>query len=174
MELIKASLKNLLELQQICIDSYSLIFANHWVKNGMDLYLNQEFGTERLKSDLTNHNYEYYLIKKEGENIGFLKVNYKSGTLSELANCELDKIYILPKYSGMGIGKIVMNRIIKRVRDKGKEIFFLCVIDSNHNSIAFYKSLGFKFHSKTRLEALHFKEELRGMNRMCFILKKTS
>lgn len=133
--------------------------------------MEREFGINRLNSELNDADYQYFFIKKNSENIGFIKVNNKSSPeLSELDNCELDKIYILTKYGGMGIGKMAMTEIIKRVREKGKNIFFLCVIDTNKNAIAFYEKLGFEFHSKTRLEMPYFREELKGMNRMCLEL----
>ena len=171
MELEKVTINHISELQRVCTDSYSQIFADHWTKNGLELYLEREFGTNRLKSELNDADYQYFFIKKGLENIGFIKVNNKSSSeLSELDNCELDKIYILPEYSGMGIGKMAMTEIIKQVRKKGKNIFFLCVIDTNKNAIAFYEKLGFEFHSKTRLEIPHFREELKEMNRMCMKL----
>lgn len=76
MELVKVSTKDIADLQRICIDSYSQIFADHWTENGLELYVEQEFGTSRLKSDLSDANYQYYFIKKDSENIGFIKVNY--------------------------------------------------------------------------------------------------
>ncbi|TPN85268.1 GNAT family N-acetyltransferase [Aquimarina algicola] len=171
MKLLRATINNISELQEICTKAYSQVFADHWTKNGLELYLEHEFGTQRLHSELKNDNVEYYFITKNDENIGFLKINYTSSNkLSDLDNCELEKIYILPKYSGMGIGKTVMNKIITKIKHKGKKAFFLCVIDTNTNAIAFYEKLGFQFHSKTRLEVTHFKEELRGMNRMCLTL----
>lgn len=172
MELEKVLINDILDLQEICRESYSQVFANHWTNNGLEIYLEQQFGTKRLKSELIDDNLGYFFIKINNENIGFLKVNYKSSTeLSELNNCELDKIYILPKYSGMGIGKAVMAKIINQVREKGNLLFFLCVIDTNENAIAFYEKLGFEFHSKTRLEVPFFREELKGMHRMVFQLK---
>ncbi len=133
----------------------------------MELYLELEFNTSQLNSELADDDFEYHFVQKNGENIGFIKVNYKSSDeLTELDNCELEKIYILPKYSGMGYGKMVMNEIINRIRQKGKKIFFLRVIDTNRNAIVFYEKFGFEFHGKTRLEVPHFREELRGMNRM--------
>ncbi len=172
MELKKATLHTLLDLQEICMESYSQIFADHWTKNGLELYLEQEFGRKRLMHELTDDDLDYFFIEENGENIGFLKVKYTSSIeLSKLDNCELEKIYILPKYSGMGIGKMAMANIINTVRKKGKMALFLCVIDTNEKAITFYKKLGFKFHSKTRLEVPHFKEELRGMNRMVLKLK---
>jgi ribosomal protein S18 acetylase RimI-like enzyme len=61
---------------------------------------------------------------------------------------------------------------IQKSQTLGKQILFLCVIDTNLNAIAFYEKLGFKFHSKTRLEDSYFKEELKGMNRMYLKLTK--
>jgi len=173
MELITAHQNDISVLQKVCATTYSQIFADHWTENGLELYLEQEFGTERLKFELNDANYNYFFIQKNSENIGFIKVNYKScSKLSEVDNCELDKIYILPKYSGMGIGKIAMTEVINRIRRKGKRLVFLCVIDSNKNAIAFYEKLGFKFHSKTRLEIPYFKEELKGMERMWLKLNR--
>ncbi len=171
MKLKKASIDDKLELQKICTRSYTEVFANHWTGNGLELYLEQQFGDSRLNLELVNPDYEYFFIKKDDENIGFVKMNYKtSEELSELDNCELDKIYILPKYSGMGIGKMAMSKIIEIIKQKGKMLFFLCVIDENKSAIAFYEKLGFEFHSKTRLDVPNFREELRGMNRMCLRL----
>ncbi|WP_298503198.1 GNAT family N-acetyltransferase [uncultured Maribacter sp.] len=173
MELKKVNQSDIFELQEVCKSSYSHIFADHWTENGLELYLEQEFGERRLKAELNNTNYEYFFICKHSKNIGFAKVNNKSSLkLSELANSELEKIYILPKYSGMGIGKIALTEIINRIQKKGKRLIFLCVIDSNKNAIAFYQKLGFEFHSKTRLEIPLFKEELKGMERMCLTLNQ--
>lgn len=171
MELIKASIKDKSALQEICKQSYAEIFSNHWTGNGLALYLEEQFGDNRLNSELINEDYNYFFIQRNNENIGFLKVNYKTADeLSELENCELEKIYMLPKYSGMGIGKLAMKEIIKTVKQKGKMLFFLCVIDTNENAIAFYEKLGFELHSKTRLEVPNFREELKGMYRMCLKL----
>jgi len=171
MQLKKALINDLLELQDICKKAYSLHFADHWTNNGLALHLEYQYGTKRLTADLANNKIEYYFIQENGENIGFLKVKLQSSDeFSNLDNCELEKIYILPKYSGKGIGKEAMKKIIHTVREKGKSIFFLCVIDTNENAIAFYKKLGFAFHSTTRIDAPHFREELRGMNRMAIRL----
>lgn len=173
MELKKVKPNDIAVLQKLCATLYSQIFANHWIEDGLELYLEREFGTERLKAELNDADYEYFFIQNHSESIGFIKVKNKSSLqLSELDNCELEKIYIMPKYSGMGIGRMAMIEIINRVRKKGKKLLFLCVIDTNKNAIAFYKKLEFEFHSKTRLEVPHFREELKGMNRMCLKLTR--
>jgi ribosomal protein S18 acetylase RimI-like enzyme len=172
MELIKALPNDVSALQSICREAYAKVFADHWTENGMDLYLEQEFGSNRLVAELEGSDFAYFFIKEEGEAVGFLKMKYRSSPeLSEERNCELEKIYILPKYSGKGIGKMAMSKVIAHAKKSGINLLFLCVIDTNTNAIAFYEKLGFESHSKTRLEIPLFREELRGMNRLMLRLK---
>ena len=145
----KANPSDILELQKICKESYFKVFSDHWNKEGCTLYLENQFGTKRLKVDLVDENYGYFFIVEENLNIGFLKVHYKhTSEFSKLNNCELQKIYILPKFSGKGIGKQVLAETIANIRNLGKEEIFLDVLDTNVSSIAFYKRMGFKIHSK--------------------------
>lgn len=169
MNLIEATIEDFKSLQELSKEAYLQNFASHWEENGLDLYLEKEFGDERFKSDLNNTTIGYYFIEFENQNVGFVKMNYKtSDELSDLDNCELEKIYILPKYKGLGLGKLALNAVISETIKRNKRSLFLCVIDNNTNAIAFYQKLGFIFHSKTRLEAPYFKEELKGMHRMVF------
>jgi ribosomal protein S18 acetylase RimI-like enzyme len=99
--------------------------------------------------------------------VGFLKLrNNPNSDISIENSMELEKSYVLPECKGKGIGKFALKEIIKRVERRGKSNLFLCVIDTNVSAIAFYEKIDFAFHSKTTLDVLHFKEELKGMNRM--------
>ena len=167
----KAKLDDLTELQTLCTECYTQVFANHWNEGGLARYLDQEFGTTRLASDLTDDHHDYYFIEAEENRVGFVKMNFKSSKeLSASPNCEIEKIYVLPQYSGQGLGKRAMRDVYDLAKERGKAEVFLCVLDTNLNSIAFYQKSGFSFHIRTRLECPDFKEELRGMHRMCLTL----
>lgn len=169
--LIEATIANRARLQHICQQAYTEVFADHWTGDGLAMYLEQEFGTPRLTADLANDEIYYYFIQYEGKDAGFVKINFASVlTLTEQPNCELEKIYILPKYSGQGLGQSAMQQIIEDARQRGKKILFLCVIDTNTPALFFYQKLGFQHHSKARLEVPLFKEELRGMYRLALEL----
>jgi ribosomal protein S18 acetylase RimI-like enzyme len=173
MELKKATITDIIDLKKICVDAYSLNFYDHWNAGGLKWYLNKEFSTERLTLGLTDKNTEYYYIEHKLKAVGFIKIrNNSSTTLPVENNMEVEKIYILPDYKGMGIGKISLNEIIKRTKERGCKNLFLCVIDSNENAISFYKKLGFQIHSTTSLDIPYFKEELKGMYRMVKELKQ--
>lgn len=167
MKLKKALITDIIDLKKICIDAYSKNFHNHWNDGGLEWYLDKEFSTERLKSDLGDESTEYYFIEHQLKSVGFIKIRNNSNTNLSIENgVELEKIYVLPECKGMGIGKLALRRIIKRTEELCKKNLFLCVIDTNVNAISFYKKLGFEFHSKTTLDIPYFKEELKGMNRM--------
>jgi ribosomal protein S18 acetylase RimI-like enzyme len=173
MELKKASITDIIDLKKICIDAYALNFHSHWNNGGLEWYLDKEFSEERLLSDVSDKNTEYYFIEHKEKHVGFLKI--KNSLLSKFHienSVELEKIYVLPECKGMGIGKLALNSILKKAEDCGKQNLFLSVIDTNKNAIAFYEKIGFKFHSKTTLELPYFKEELKGMYRMIKELNK--
>lgn len=167
MKLKKVSKTEILELRKICIDAYSLNFHNHWNDGGLEWYLDKEFSVQKLSLDLADKNTEYYFIEHEFKLVGFIKIrNYSITDLQIKNSVELEKIYVLPEFKGMGIGKLALNEIIKKNEERGKKNLFLCVIDTNINATAFYEKLGFEFHSKTTLNIPYFKEELKGMYRM--------
>ncbi|MEM6320623.1 MAG: GNAT family N-acetyltransferase [Bacteroidota bacterium] len=174
LDLEKVAPADLRLLQQIAQEAYTKNFASHWEADGLAWYLNDQFGDERLQADLNNSNIAYFFIKKEREAIGFVKVKLAS-KLADFpldTTAELEKMYILPDHKGKGLGKRILSNIIEKMRRQNKKIFFLCVIDTNEAAIHFYKKLGFSYHSKTRLEVPHFKEELKGMYRMVLSIKK--
>ncbi len=173
MNLIEAQTKDIPELKEICINAYSKNFYDHWNEGGLEWYLDKEFNKKRLESDLTDKNTAYYFINHEFNTVGFIKINNNSAIGSTISNAvELEKIYVLPECKGMGVGKWTLQEIINKSAKDGKKNLFLSVIDTNVNAIAFYKKLGFQFHSKTTLDVPYFKEELKGMDRMVIELKE--
>lgn len=156
------------ELQKISQIAYSTNFGHHWDGNGLEIYLEEQFNEIRLQGELENPDIGYYFVEDEKRVVGFAKMKWAS-TLPGHTNdscCELEKIYMLPAEKGKGLGRFTVEKLIVEAQLKGKTIFFLCVIDTNTAAMAFYQKLGFEFHSRTRLEAPLFKEELKGMHRM--------
>ena len=60
-ELIKASLVNVIKLQSICISAYSENFGDHWNENGLELYLEGEFSQEKLTTNLKDEFLEKFI-----------------------------------------------------------------------------------------------------------------
>ena len=156
------------QLQILCKKVYSICFANHWEKDGLNLYLEEQFGSFRLIRDLKAKSLEYFYILDAATPIGFLKINYEAilEGFEIRTTSELEKMYIFPGSQGKGIGKTALQNVMGILRDKEKKVLFLEVLDSNENAIRFYQRLGFEFHSKKQLTYPNFKEEIRGLDRM--------
>lgn len=167
MVLKKASFFDLPALKEICADAYAKNFYHHWNENGLEWYLEREFDEEKLNADLANCQLEYYFIMYHENPAGFVKIRYNA-TFDRINNkaVELEKIYVLPEFKGMGIGKAALSEIIKSLKKQGIKTLFLSVIDSNTNAITFYEKQGFAWHSNIRFDLPYFKEELKGMHRM--------
>lgn len=175
MVLRKVNVTNIHSLQKVCIDAYSLNFHHHWNPGGLTWYQEREFGYDRLIRDLNDSDIEYFFIHQNENPIGFIKI--RSVTMTEYALdhvVELEKIYIIPDKKGAGFGKKALTELIDILKEKGKEYLFLGVIDTNLPAIAFYKKIGFKFHSKTLLDIPFFREELKGMHKMMLQLSTYS
>lgn len=174
MVLKQAVISEIPALKSICIDAYAKNFHHHWNEGGLEWYLDREFSTDRLHSDLADENTAYYFIEQDGNAIGFIKTRNHSSTHLSIENgMELEKIYVLPECKGLGIGKLALKEIIYIAEQQGKKNLILDVIDTNRSAIAFYQKLGFEQHGTTILDVPYFKEELKGMNIMVKVLNDT-
>jgi ribosomal protein S18 acetylase RimI-like enzyme len=156
------------KLQQVGRTAYTQNFGPAWTQNGLELYLDDQFGSARLEKEIGDPSIGYYFIREQDQVSGFVKVNYQASLtgFEEGSCCELEKIYLLQEAKRKGLGTAVMKQIMAKARSFNRSYLFLCVLDSNEKAIAFYQKLGFHFHSKTRLEAEFFREDLKGMDRM--------
>ena len=164
----KVYLHDRASFQEIARAAYYQNYFDHWnTKAGVDQYIEEQFGTARLQIELVDPTIEYNFIEYKGEVVGFTKLNLSPKSIDLPSGlCELEKIYLLPKYIGKGIAKQALSSVLHHAKAAGKTAVYLYVIDTNTNAIAFYRSFGFEMESKTQFNAPDFKEELRGLFKM--------
>ena len=90
--------ENLQLLHAICCDAYSQNFAHHWEEGGLENYLGDVFGIEKLRTELLNNGIQYYVAFVEEQPVAFMKLNLASNLpgLATEEGIELDKVYLLP------------------------------------------------------------------------------
>jgi diamine N-acetyltransferase len=154
MHIRQMKLPDLTALHKICCEAYSQNFSSHWEEGGLEYYMNKVFGINTLRTELSDKNIQYYAAFINEEPVAFMKINLSSNLpdFDTNAGIELDKVYILPEFKGMKIGKKLLDTAFDIAKHNKKRIFWLSVIDTNHEAISFYEKIGFQFHSKTRLE----------------------
>lgn len=161
--------ENITLLKDIAIRSYKNHYLYLWYDGG-ESYLAHNFKEETLKAEHSDPNAAFFLIYQEEELVGFLKLNIDQALEGYTAHecLELERIYLLKKASGRGIGSKVVAFTNQYAQEKGKKIVWLKAMDSSHQALRFYIQNGFEICGTYLLDMPQMKEEYRGM----YIMKR--
>jgi ribosomal protein S18 acetylase RimI-like enzyme len=108
-------------------------------------YLGRTFSVAKIKNSLTKDNNVYWLASVDDFPVGYAKIKKQSPSefiTSETAS-QLQKIYILGDFHGLGIGKALLQAAVTEATHANSSNLWLSVLESNHKAIIFYKKLGF-------------------------------
>lgn len=72
----KISLKEINQLQKISRKTFQETFSESNSKENMNSYLEKAFSNEKLTTELTDKNSEFYFATLENKVIGYLKINF--------------------------------------------------------------------------------------------------
>ena len=134
------------ELQSISRETFAASYSAFNTPENMKLYMDTKFSIENLLSELENKNSAFYFLRLENTIAGYLKLNSEAAlTHSNTDHClEIERIYILQKYQGKQLGKLLLDKAIEIAKNAGMEYIWLGVWEGNHRAIEFYERNGFK------------------------------
>lgn len=145
-------------LHKIAVQSYNDTYKYLWKDEGK-LYLDRFYKKEFFKEELSASDIFYFLIYEEENAIGFIKLKESAiESYSKSESIELDKLYLLKKYTGKGIGKIIMNFIISFSKEKNASVIWLKVMETSPAKFVYEKS-GFVQIDKYNLDYPQIVEE---------------
>lgn len=141
----RCSLDDLAILQMISRRTFEDTFATMNDEANMDVYLQTAFDREKLRSELLNASSSFYFIYFDGELAGYLKLNMDDAQtdLHDPRSLEVERIYVLKKYQGKGIGGRLLDKAIEIAREQNKSFIWLGVWERNEAALRFYKKNGF-------------------------------
>ena len=142
----KATTSDWHSLQQIALKTFKATYEHLNTPENFRLYVDKAFSKAQLLNELNNPLSSYYFLQKGDENIGYIKLNEAAAQteLQELDSLELERIYVIQTEQGNGYGKILLQKAIEILKNKGKKSLWLGVWQENPKAIAFYKSQGFE------------------------------
>lgn len=141
----KLTINDLDKLQQIGKKTFSETFASDNSEENMQEYLGKGFSMEKLKSELTDKNSEFYFAIHDDEVSGYLKVNFGQ-TQTEIKDensLEIERIYVLKKYHGKKVGQQLYEKAMDIAEQKNVDYVWLGVWEKNFRAIRFYEKNGF-------------------------------
>ncbi|MCU1289060.1 MAG: spermidine/spermine N(1)-acetyltransferase [Acidobacteria bacterium] len=108
-------------------------------------YVTESFSAARIEAELKDANSTFFVAELDGKAAGYAKLreNSEAECLSNENAVELQRIYVLERAKGRGIGARLLNRCAETARAKGYETIWLGVWEKNAAAIRFYEKSGF-------------------------------
>ena len=100
-------------------------------------YQLEKFQSERAITEQFDHGYNYYWVKYDGKNVGFI------GFYPVENKLYLSKFYLDKEYRGKKIGRKMFEFLVNLAKEKGLKSIYLNVNKFNYDSIQIYEHLGF-------------------------------
>jgi hypothetical protein len=141
----KIGLLEIEELQKIAKQTFSETFADDNSEENMNEYLEEKFSIEKLTSELTEPNSEFYFAYNDDKIRGYLKVNFgeRQTELKDQNALEIERIYVLKEFHGHKVGQILYNKAVQIAVDSDLNYIWLGIWEENHRALNFYKKNGF-------------------------------
>ncbi len=144
-EIKKATLNDIDQLQKIGRQTFQETFSESNSEENMKNYLEEGFSNEKLTAELNDVNSEFYFATLDNEVIGYLKINFgESQTeLKDSKALEIERIYVSKEFHGKSIGQLLYDKAIQIAKLKNADYVWLGVWEENPRAISFYKKNGF-------------------------------
>jgi len=132
-------------LQRIGRETFAASFGAENSASDMQKYLDENFNTEKVKSELENPDAEFYFAETDQQIVGYLKINTgNTQTETSIENAlEIERIYVLAPYQGQGVGRLLFDKALEIAKSKAVENLWLGVWEKNLKAIRFYEKNGF-------------------------------
>jgi diamine N-acetyltransferase len=144
-EVKKIGLKDIEQLQIIGRQTFLETFADGNTEENMQKYLEEGFRVDKLTTELTNPNSEFYFALFDNKVIGYLKINFGQAQteIKDQKALEIERIYVLKEFHGKKVGQILYDKAFDIAKQASAEYLWLGVWEENPRAINFYKKNGF-------------------------------
>lgn len=121
-------------------------FADQNRPEDLNKYLEDSFNTKKVKSELLNPDSFFFLAEISEEVTGYMKVNRGAAQTDNFGPeyMEVERLYVINKYKGIGIGSVLMKKAFALASDAGYKYLWLGVWEFNDPAKIFYEKLGFE------------------------------
>ncbi|UOE49115.1 GNAT family N-acetyltransferase [Mucilaginibacter sp. SMC90] len=144
-KIVDATPKDVVQLQNIGIKTFSETFSAVNTPEDMAKYLSESFSINRLTEELSNKLSQFYFAVLDQEVIGYLKLNagHAQTDLKDHDALEIERIYVSQAFHGKKVGQLLYNKAMEVARQTGCRYVWLGVWENNFRAMSFYKKNGF-------------------------------
>lgn len=127
--------------QTVYIETY----GTEGVSKEFSNFIVQQFSVERLLSIIRSTEHHLWIATFKNNPVGVLQLDHFSACpIGNFQGHEINKIYILKRFYGLGIGQELMALAEGALRQMHANRVWLWVLESNTRAIQFYEKQGFE------------------------------
>lgn len=110
-----------------------------------DPYVTKAFTSTQILSELKNPDSHFFFAYYKGELAGYLKLNFNQAQsdLKDSESMEIERIYLLKPFQGLGLGRSLFAHSLATARQHKSKYIWLGVWEQNTKAISFYEAQGF-------------------------------
>jgi ribosomal protein S18 acetylase RimI-like enzyme len=145
--IVQAHANDIELLQKLSIVTFTDTFAAYNTAENMRMYIEKYLSVENLLEELNNSENFFFIAFQENEPAGYLKLRLPQENvraLKDSKSIELERIYVVKKLQGSGLGYKLMQFAFDYSRQKGFDTLWLGVWERNEKAIRFYEKFGFE------------------------------
>ncbi len=145
MKIKKVTIQDIESLKEISKLTFIETYSSKNSHENMAKYLENEFSIEKITTDLTNPNIEFYFAILNKKIVGYLKINFGEAQteIKDENTLEIERIYVLKEFHRKRIGQALYEKTIELAIKKNMEYIWLGVWEQNHKAIRFYEKNNF-------------------------------
>lgn len=109
-------------------------------------YIHESFNPEKIAAELADSNATFFIVYRNDRAVGYAKM--REGSKYECVTSEnaveLQRIYIVERVFGTGVGEHLLKFCLDKARRRGFDTLFLGVWQENKRAVRFYEKHGFR------------------------------
>jgi ribosomal protein S18 acetylase RimI-like enzyme len=142
----KAELADALRLSVLYKQVYIQTYATEGVTTEFANFISKQFAVEKIENTIINHPDNIILAVYKDNLVGVAEIELnKKCPVNNIIGPELNKLYVLEWFCGMGVGHGLLKEIEKIVSGKGIKEMWLWVYILNERAISFYERQGYQW-----------------------------
>lgn len=140
-----ATADDLEALRLLSIQTFYETYAAFNTQHDMQTHVEQKFNAEILLKELQNADNHFFILFFSNDPAGYVKLRNEEypEQLKGRRHIEIERIYMLNKFHGKGLGKNIMDYCCLYASQQGFEVIWLGVWKQNEKAFQFYTRCGF-------------------------------
>ena len=133
------------ELSDLCATSFADAYRGVNSDADIKAYCDKNYSMPVIEANLANPDVVYMVAYRDDKAVGFFMIQHQDCPIALGGNpVELKQIYVLASEFGSGLGKLLLQAVIRCARQQNKNRIWLNVSDLNTRAKSFYAKHGFE------------------------------